>query len=111
MLLVGSGVGFLLFGTTLLGREGYFGGADYGIVIVEEVSVRSAPAAEEAATDESAEMASILRPSSNKTPGSSRPTSPKRISFIVYDFPWNIYRQPRITSLNWCQPTPPGEPF
>ncbi len=46
-LLVGSGVVFLLFGATLLGRDGVFGGADWGIVMAEEVSVRSAPAAED----------------------------------------------------------------
>ena len=37
----------MVFGTTLLGREGYFGGAEWGIVMVEEVAVRSAPAAED----------------------------------------------------------------
>ncbi|MBT8395359.1 MAG: tetratricopeptide repeat protein [Gemmatimonadetes bacterium] len=46
-LLVGSGLGLLLFGSTLLGRAGLFGAADWGIIMAEEVSVRSAPAAED----------------------------------------------------------------
>jgi len=46
-LLVGSGACLLIFGSTLLGREGFFGRADWGVVMAEEVSVRSAPAAED----------------------------------------------------------------
>ncbi len=46
-LMTGGAIGLLLFGTTLLGREGAFGRVEWGIVVVEEVSVRSAPAAED----------------------------------------------------------------
>ncbi len=46
-LLVGGCLGMVLFGTTLLGREGVFGKAQWGIIMVEEVSVRSAPAEED----------------------------------------------------------------
>lgn len=46
-LMIGGALGLLLFGTTLLGREGVFGKGGWGIVMVEEVSVRSAPAAED----------------------------------------------------------------
>lgn len=46
-LMVGGGLGIFLFGTTLLGREGAFGKTEWGIVMVEEVAVRSAPAAED----------------------------------------------------------------
>lgn len=44
--LVGSGVALLLFGTTLLAREGYLGGAERGVIMVEEVAVQSAPSEE-----------------------------------------------------------------
>jgi tetratricopeptide (TPR) repeat protein len=46
-IMIGGALGLLFFGTTLLGREGVFGKAEWGIVMVEEVSVRSAPAAED----------------------------------------------------------------
>ncbi|MCJ7627086.1 MAG: tetratricopeptide repeat protein [Longimicrobiales bacterium] len=44
---VGGGLGLLLFGTTLLAREGALGGADWGIILVEEVAVQSAPSEED----------------------------------------------------------------
>lgn len=44
--LVGSGVALLLFGTTLLAREGFLGGSDRGVIMVEEVAVQSAPSEE-----------------------------------------------------------------
>ncbi len=43
----GAGLGLLLFGTTLLAREGALGGADWGIILVEEVAVQSAPSEED----------------------------------------------------------------
>jgi tetratricopeptide (TPR) repeat protein len=44
---VGAGVGILLSGTTLLAREGVVGRADWGIIMVEEVAVQSAPSEED----------------------------------------------------------------
>jgi tetratricopeptide (TPR) repeat protein len=46
-LLVGSGSSLLLFGSTLLAREGTLGGTDWGVIMVEEVSVQSAPSHED----------------------------------------------------------------
>jgi tetratricopeptide (TPR) repeat protein len=46
-LLVGGGLGLLLLGSTLLAREGAFGRTEWGVVMVEEVQVRSAPASED----------------------------------------------------------------
>jgi tetratricopeptide (TPR) repeat protein len=46
ILLAGSAV-FLLFGSTLLAREGVIGGSEWGVIIVEEVPVQSAPSAED----------------------------------------------------------------
>jgi len=45
--LVGSAIGFLLFGSTLLSREGVLGGRDWGVILVEEVAVQSAPSDED----------------------------------------------------------------
>ncbi|MGD2121804.1 MAG: tetratricopeptide repeat protein [Gemmatimonadota bacterium] len=45
--LAGGSVGLLLFGTTLLGKERVLGRTDWGIVMAEEIPVRSAPAAED----------------------------------------------------------------
>jgi tetratricopeptide (TPR) repeat protein len=44
--LAGSGIAFLLFGSTLLAREGFLGGSDRGVIMVEEVAVQSAPSNE-----------------------------------------------------------------
>jgi tetratricopeptide (TPR) repeat protein len=46
-LLMGNGFALLFLGTTLLAREGAFGKTEWGIVMTEEVQVRSAPAAED----------------------------------------------------------------
>ena len=43
----GAGLGLLLFGATLLAREGLLGGSDRGIVLAEEVAVQSAPSGED----------------------------------------------------------------
>lgn len=45
--LAGSGVVLLLFGTTLLAREEILGGTEWGIILVEEVAVQSAPSQED----------------------------------------------------------------
>lgn len=42
-LLLAGGIGLLLLGSTLLGREGHLMRADWGIILAEEVSVQSAP--------------------------------------------------------------------
>lgn len=44
---LGGGAGLLLFGATLLARNGVLGGADWGIILVEEVPVQSAPSGED----------------------------------------------------------------
>jgi len=46
-ILVGSAGGFLLFGSTILVREGVLGGTDWGVILVEEVAVQSAPSDED----------------------------------------------------------------
>jgi len=46
-ILVGSGFGLLLFGSTLLAREGVLGGTEWGIILVDEVAVQSAPSQED----------------------------------------------------------------
>jgi hypothetical protein len=42
-ILAGSGVALLIFGVTLLAREEVLGGTEWGIILVEEVAVQSAP--------------------------------------------------------------------
>jgi SH3-like domain-containing protein len=44
---VGAGIGILLSGTPLLAREGVIARADWGIIMVEEVAVQSAPSEED----------------------------------------------------------------
>jgi tetratricopeptide (TPR) repeat protein len=46
-LLLAGGAVFLLFGSTLLAREGVIGGSEWGIIMVEEVAVQSAPSDED----------------------------------------------------------------
>lgn len=46
-LMAGSGLGLVLFGTTLLARENVLAGADWGVILVEEVPVQSAPSQED----------------------------------------------------------------
>ena len=46
-ILVGSGFGLFLFGSTLLAREGVLGGTEWGIILVDEVAVQSAPSQED----------------------------------------------------------------
>jgi tetratricopeptide (TPR) repeat protein len=46
-LAAGAGLGLLLFGLTLLAREGALGGAEWGIILEEEVAVQSAPSEED----------------------------------------------------------------
>jgi tetratricopeptide (TPR) repeat protein len=45
--LAGAGAALLLFGTTLLAREEILGGAEWGVILVEEVAVQSAPSQED----------------------------------------------------------------
>jgi hypothetical protein len=46
-ILAGGCLGLLLFGSTLLVQEGFWGRADWGIIMVEEVAVQSAPSEED----------------------------------------------------------------
>ncbi len=46
-LMTGGGAAILLFGATLLARTEVLGGTDWGIILAEEVAVRSAPSAED----------------------------------------------------------------
>lgn len=43
----GAAIVLLVFGTTLLAREGILGGADWGVVMAGEVAVQSAPSSED----------------------------------------------------------------
>jgi tetratricopeptide (TPR) repeat protein len=42
-----GGLGILVFGTTLLAWDGALGGSDWGVILVEEVAVQSAPSQED----------------------------------------------------------------
>ena len=44
---IGSAAGLLLVGSTLLAREGILGGTEWGVILVEEVAVQSAPSDED----------------------------------------------------------------
>jgi hypothetical protein len=46
-LMAGGGVGLLLFGITLLAREGVLGETEWGIILAQEVAVQSAPSSED----------------------------------------------------------------
>lgn len=45
--LIGSAVALALFGSTLLARDGVVGGTEWGVVLVEEIPVQSAPSPED----------------------------------------------------------------
>jgi len=46
-LAAGSGLALLFFGSTMLAREGVLGGTQWGIILMEEVAVQSAPSSED----------------------------------------------------------------